>query len=346
MPTRLASLDSLVHPHQMEIQEFSFYALVIDARSAASFAEDHLPGAVSVPVGGLSAGMSEQASSAWAVREAPIGLPYALLAHVQQLATGDPVLVYCDRGGLDSLVWAEPLRAMGFEVDVLGGGWPNYRRWVAAGLELLPRVLSFKRLCAPPVSGLCEVLATLATMGEQVLDLAHLAGQRLVPGMSLDLDERPSQAAFDSGLLDKLRRFDPRRPVWVREGSEDLGGLALAPAMREALDRAPCLRLEVPLHERARAWFEYLQATGTNIKELIRSVLAASSKTRSSGLRNWQAMLDRGQGVEVLSAVIARRIDPAVGAGSTTAKVDQIELASLKTEDLARELDRRQGPSV
>ncbi len=242
MPTRLASLDSLVHPHQMEIQEFSFYALVIDARSAASFAEDHLPGAVSVPVGGLSAGMSEQASSAWAVREAPIGLPYALLAHVQQLATGDPVLVYCDRGGLDSLVWAEPLRAMGFEVDVLGGGWPNYRRWVAAGLELLPRVLSFKRLCAPPVSGLCEVLATLATMGEQVLDLAHLAGQRLVPGMSLDLDERPSQAAFDSGLLDKLRRFDPRRPVWVREGSEDLGGLALAPAcVKPWIGRPACV---------------------------------------------------------------------------------------------------------
>ncbi|MBK7531520.1 MAG: rhodanese-like domain-containing protein [Piscinibacter sp.] len=46
----MASLDSLVHPHQMEVQEFSSYALVIDARSAEAYQEDHLPGAVNVPV--------------------------------------------------------------------------------------------------------------------------------------------------------------------------------------------------------------------------------------------------------------------------------------------------------
>ena len=50
MPTHLASLDSLVHPHQMEVQEFASYALVIDARSAEAYQEDHLPGAVNVPV--------------------------------------------------------------------------------------------------------------------------------------------------------------------------------------------------------------------------------------------------------------------------------------------------------
>ena len=50
MPTHLASLDSLVHPHQIEVQEFSSYALVIDARSAEAYQEDHIPGAVSVPV--------------------------------------------------------------------------------------------------------------------------------------------------------------------------------------------------------------------------------------------------------------------------------------------------------
>ena len=50
MPTHLASLDSLVHPHQMEVQEFASYALVIDARSAEAYPEDHLPGAVNVPV--------------------------------------------------------------------------------------------------------------------------------------------------------------------------------------------------------------------------------------------------------------------------------------------------------
>lgn len=50
MPTHLASLDSLVHPHQIEVQEFDSYGLVIDARSTEAYQEDHIPGAVSVPV--------------------------------------------------------------------------------------------------------------------------------------------------------------------------------------------------------------------------------------------------------------------------------------------------------
>lgn len=53
MPTHLASLDPLVHPHQIEVQEFASYALVIDARSAGAYQEDYLPGAVSVPVAGV-----------------------------------------------------------------------------------------------------------------------------------------------------------------------------------------------------------------------------------------------------------------------------------------------------
>ena len=154
-------LGSLVHPHQIEVQEFSSYALVIDARPRTVFDDDHLPGAVNLPVETLApskevaADSSEPAHGAYhrAAQGPAKGLPYALAALVDRLAPDDRVLVYCHRGGLDSAVWAEPLRAAGWWVDVLPGGWPNYRRWVSAGLEILPRVLSFRVLQAPPVSG-------------------------------------------------------------------------------------------------------------------------------------------------------------------------------------------------
>jgi tRNA 2-selenouridine synthase len=39
-----------VHPSQLAVRDFSSYALIIDARSPREFAEDHLPGAVNLPV--------------------------------------------------------------------------------------------------------------------------------------------------------------------------------------------------------------------------------------------------------------------------------------------------------
>src|SRR5256885_16649376 len=43
-------LDRLpVHPHQLEVQEFDSYELIVDLRSAGDFGVDHVPGAISVP---------------------------------------------------------------------------------------------------------------------------------------------------------------------------------------------------------------------------------------------------------------------------------------------------------
>lgn len=337
MPTSLASLDSLVHPHQMEVQEFASYALVIDARSSGAYQEDHLPGAVNVPVAGngRSASSVSEVADAIGVAEPLPEIPYALAAHAQRLSAGDTVLVYCDRGGLDSMVWAEALRARGLRVDILGGGWINYRRWVAAGLELLPRVLTFRVLVAPPLSGLCRFLDVLARRGEQVLDLAALAGQRLVPGLPLQGDEPPSQAAFETALLDALRRLDPRRPVWIRDGIAGQGDLRLPPALRDALRRANIVTLEVPLHVRALAWLERLQAMGTPMASLLQALSASSLPPPSQTVEHWRALASAGQVTDALAAIIQGYVDPRIKAVSPAARVEVVRLGSLKLDAVA-----------
>ena len=42
--------SAFVHPHQLEVQDWASYALVIDARSPHEYAQDHIPGAVNLPV--------------------------------------------------------------------------------------------------------------------------------------------------------------------------------------------------------------------------------------------------------------------------------------------------------
>jgi len=336
MPTHLASLDSLVHPHQMEIQEFASYALVIDARSAGAYQEDHLPGAVSVPIAATPPTSAQDSSLTG--EPGPL-IPDALAAHTQGLPAGETILVYCDRGGLDSMVWAAPLRSAGFQVDVLGGGWINYRRWVSAGLDLLPRVLTFRPLLAPPVSGLCRVLDLLVRQGEQVIDLAALAGQRLVPGLTLQGDEPPSQHAFETALLDAMRHLDPQRQVWLRDGIVGLGDLSLPPSLRDALQRSKCVTLEVPLPVRALAWFERLQAMNTSIAALLQAFSASALPPPSEVLERSRALASAGQVTDALATIIRVYIDPSSASLLTSAKVEVIRLASLKADAVAAVVD-------
>jgi tRNA 2-selenouridine synthase len=332
MPASLASLGALVHPHQMEIQDFNLYALVIDARQPESFSDDHLPGAVNVPVS--SAG-PVQAPMQWiapGVAEPGTAMPYALADHLKRLAPDDLVLVYCDRGGLDSEVWAWPLRAAGLRVDVLGGGWGNYRRWVDAGLTVLPRALRFRHLIAPPVSGLCRVLDVLAKQGQQVLDISEIAGQRLVPGLTLRCDSPPSQASFETQLLERLRRFDPDRPIWVRVGPAPLDGLVLPPALREAIVRSEAVRLEVPLDERARAWFERMQAMKTSLAALIEAFKASSVPPSLTHMQQWDSLDQKGHALDALAGIIGGYIDPNNGVDGTVDVCRVVRLPSLDTD--------------
>lgn len=349
MPTHLASLDSLVHPHQMEVQEFASYALVIDARSAEAYQEDHLPGAVNVPVAaaclaGVQFTSTERGIAAVAGEAAP-SMPYPLAVQVERLSPGDTVLVYCDRGGLDSLVWAGPLRVAGFRVDVLGGGWINYRRWVSAGLELLPRALTFRPLLAPPAGGLCRVIDLLVQHGEQVVDLTALAGQRLVPGLTLQGDTPPSQAAFETALLDALRKLDPQRPVWMRMGLAGLGGLTLPPALRDALYRSISTRLEVPLSARAIAWSDRLQVMGTGINTLLQAISASGMSPAAAVIEQWRSLTNAGRMTDALTEIIATYIDPRTEASGWTGRLRVVRLESLTTEAVATEVDgwRRHG---
>lgn len=349
MPIHLASLGSLVHPHQMEIQEFASYALVIDARSLEAYQEDHLPGAVNVPVAadrlaGVQFTSAERGITAVAGEAAP-SMPYSLAVQVERLSPGDAVLVYCDRGGLDSLVCAGPLKVAGFRVDVLGGGWINYRRWVSAGLELLPRALTFRPLLAPPAGGLCRVVDRLLQQGEQVIDLTALAGQRLVPGLTLQGDTPPSQAAFETALLDALRMLDPRRPVWIRMGLAGLGGLALPPALRDALYRSISTRLEVPLSARAIAWSDRLQAMGTGINTLLQAISASAMSPAAASIEQWRSLTSAGKVTDALTEIIKTYIDPRTEVPGWTGQLHVVRLASLTTEVVAAEVEdwRRHG---
>jgi tRNA 2-selenouridine synthase len=231
------------------------------------------------------------------------------------------------------------LRAAGFVVDVLAGGWPSYRRWVAAGLEALPRALVFRPLVAPPVSGMSRVVSRLSKRGEQVVDLPSMAGQRLVPGLTLAGDEAPSQEAFETALVDAMRKLNPRRPIWVRVSLCGLGGLVLPPALRDALLRSSGARLVVPLHERANAWSDCLRSKGAGTEQLLAAISASTMRPDPPAVERWRELSRSGQEIEALAEIITGYVEHCREAESWSQEPKVVALPSLAPESVALVVD-------
>lgn len=165
-----------------------------------------------------------------------------------------------------------------------------------------------------------------------VLDISELAGQRLVPGLSLRCDSPPSQAAFETQLLERLRRFDPDRPIWVRVGPAPLDGLVLPPALREAIVRSEAVRLEVPLDERARAWFERMQAMKTSLAALIEAFKTSSLPPSPTHMQQWDSLELEGHTLDALAGIIDGYIDPNNAVDGTVVACPVVRLPSLDTD--------------
>lgn len=261
-PPEIESLAGAFHPHAIEVQDFSHYALVIDVRTPQEYEDDHIPGAVQfspsvVSQGPLVTGHADDPARALVADDsgAEGELPPALKALVAPLKLDQAILVYCGRGGLDSLPVARALRWRGWTVDVLPGGWINYRRWVQAGLEVLPRMVSFRVIATSLGCEADRILNALASVGHQVLNVEALMVRRRGSIACLSAPQ-PSQAWLESQLLQRLRAVDPRRPVWVGDVDAQVGELQLPGSMADALVSAPTAALKAPLEERAERWID------------------------------------------------------------------------------------------
>ena len=250
----IETLGGVVHPFDIEVQDFDVYALVLDVREAIDYAQDHVPGAIRLSPEDVPAVQALHTGKPGAViAPSPgTGLPPSLETLLVALQPDASVLVYCGRGGRDSLPVASLLRTRGLTVDVLPGGWINYRRWVTAGIDLLPRLVEFKMLSTALDSEAQRVLAVLSHLGHQVIDIDELARQALL-GRAAHPAAAP-QAFFESLLLQSLRGLDPRRAVWLADAGFRVRGLEIPGALQEALDRCPVARLLVPKADRLAAW--------------------------------------------------------------------------------------------
>ncbi|MEO8166513.1 MAG: tRNA 2-selenouridine(34) synthase MnmH, partial [Betaproteobacteria bacterium] len=209
---------------------------VVDVRSPAEFALDHVPGAVNCPVldneERALVGTTYKQVSAFEARKIGAALVAKNVArhldlHFAGRSHGWKPLIYCWRGGKRSGSMTHILREIGWHAASLQGGYQHYRRTLLAQLQALPARLDYRVICGPTGSGKSRLLQALAARGAQVLDLESLARHRGSVLGDLPGDAQPTQKMFDSLLWDALRHFDSAQPVFVEAESRRIGALRI-----------------------------------------------------------------------------------------------------------------------
>lgn len=292
---------------------------IIDVRSPSEFAEDHLPGAINLPVlddaERAEVGTEYVQGSKFKARRNGAALVARNIArHLEgalaEAPSGLKALVYCWRGGQRSHAMATIMNQVGWPVTVLEGGYQTWRRGVVARLYEGDLPYRIVRLDGPTGVGKSVMLARLAESGVQTVDLEGLANHRgslfgALPG------GQPSQKLFDSRLMAALSGLDPARPLVVEAESSRIGRVTVPPAFWRAMSGSPVIVLDRPLEDRVRRILEDYAGTAAD-PEVIRAVVARMPRHHSKARKaEWLAMVDEGRLTDFVRAVIEGHYDPA-----------------------------------
>lgn len=291
---------------------------IIDVRSPAEFAEDHIPGAINLPV--LSnderaeVGTIYKQDSPFRARKIGAALVAANAArHLQGVLADKPgswrPLVYCWRGGQRSGSFASILSQIGWRVDLVAGGYKAYRSLVVRALYHAPFPCRLVLLDGNTGSAKTALLQRLAQRGVQVLDLEGLARHRgslfgAMPG------GQPSQKAFESALAAGMASLDPSRPVMVEAESSKVGNCRLPPELWKAMTAAPRLEVVAPVAARAHYLVHAYSDLTSNAQRLAAVIDRLRPAHSAAQIEAWHNMVRDSHFEALAASLMAEHYDP------------------------------------
>ncbi|HET9734551.1 MAG TPA: tRNA 2-selenouridine(34) synthase MnmH [Burkholderiales bacterium] len=311
---------AMTHSVAMQASVLAAHDAIIDARSPAEYAEDHLPGAISLPVledaERARVGTLYKQVSPFAARRLGAALVARNIArHLEGPLAAHPKgwrpLVYCWRGGKRSGAFVHVLREVGWDAHALAGGYKSYRRFVVEELARLPREFTFRVIQGATGSGKSRLLRALAQAGAQVLDLEALAAHRGSVLGDLPGRPQPSQKAFESQVLAQLARLERARPVFVEGESRKIGQLQVPEALIERMRAADCLMLEASTATRVALLMDEYRHFFADPATLCRQLDCLVPLHGRARIEEWKALAADNAWEALVARLLEEHYDPA-----------------------------------
>ena len=322
-------------------QALNVFDDILDVRSPSEYADDHMPGAINVPVlndderaqiGTLYAKVSPFEAKKLGATLIARNIAGHLEANFSHKPKSWRPLVYCWRGGMRSGAMAHILAQIGWKTAQLEGGYKAYRRQVIDALDSLPTQFNFNVICGGTGSGKSLLLQTLAEQGAQVLDLEALAQHRgsllgRLPGQA-----QPSQKTFETRLWQALSALTATRPVYIEAESRKVGVLSLPTALVARMHASPCIRLEAQQAHRVQFLIEDYAHFLQNPVLLTERLSLLVTMHGHAVINRWSEMINSANWGMLVDDLLTQHYDPAYQRSSDLGRQ---QLASARVFKLA-----------
>jgi len=322
---------------------------IIDARAPSEYLDDHIPGAISLPVlddeERARVGTIYKQVSPFTARKVGAALVARnVAAHLEgplaDKTGGWRPLVYCWRGGQRSGSFATILSQVGWRVETLAGGYKAWRGLVVKAVYDDPFPAPVIVLDGNTGSAKTEVLNLLPARGVQVIDLEGMANHR--GSVFGSLGAQPSQRSFEARLAMAMAALDPARPVVVEAESAKVGQCRLPPRLWRAMCDAPRISIEAPRPERAAYLMRAYDDLVADPERLSRIIDGLRPLHSAEVIASWQTMAAIGDYLSLADGLMEAHYDPRYNRHRSrmTAPVTGIAAASLAPEALPGLADR------
>lgn len=301
------------------LDELGDFDTIIDVRSPAEFADDHIPGAISCPVlddaqraevGTLYKQVSPFVAKKLGAAYVSANIARHLRERFLDRDKGWRPLIVCWRGGMRSGAMATVFRSIGWDACQLDGGYKAFRNAVLAELESLPGKFRYQLLDGPTGSAKTRILQAIAARGGQVLDLEELACHKGSVLGRLPGQPQPSQKWFETCIWQTLNAFDPARPVFVEAESRKIGNLRLPAELFAAMQTAAAWQIDAGPAERVDFLlrdYSYFTADPDNLKQHLDTL---RSLVGHEQLKVWHAQIDRQDFAALTASLLQLHYDP------------------------------------
>lgn len=306
-------------PAMATVTQLRNFDEIIDVRSPAEFAADHVPGAINCPalgdeqrarIGTIYKQVSPFEARRLGAAMVARNLSDALFDHFQDKPKSWRPLIYCWRGGQRSGAFVTWFRLIGWDACQLEGGYKRFRRHVVDELARLAPQTDLRVIGGATGSAKTRLLEALADLGVQVLDLEALAAHKGsvlgdLPGIA-----QPTQKFFETSLLSRLQELDLARPIFVEAESRRIGSVQIPERLMERMRASPCLSIEATRPARIEFLLRDYAYLGDDRKALKQKIDAMRTVQSNETLSAWKALADAGDLRTLFGEFIDHHYDP------------------------------------
>lgn len=303
----------------VRVADLHAFDTLIDARSPAEFALDHIPGAINCPVlddeERRIVGTLYKQQGAFEARRVGGAMVAANLArHLRERFAEQPSnwkpLVYCWRGGLRSGSMVTWLRLVGWDAQQLAGGYKSFRHHVIDRLDALCPQLPLRILCGATGSAKTRVLQALARRGAQVLDLEDCARHKgsllgALPGVA-----QPSQKHFETRIVQVLESIDLHRPLYVEGESARIGRIALPLSLVSRMRASPCIEIAAAPEARLAYLLRDYAYLGDDGEALATQLALLKELQGKEAVQRWQSWARTRDLAPLFAELMSQHYDP------------------------------------